>query len=233
MNVEKEFKVLRDAFNKTWNKEESMVESVAGKEVNWKMLKDRNFLNQSSDQWDRLEQPTMWLNVDLLREYFAHISRQTEQPILFLVTARPISSQSLFENVYELQKSFNDQLGVMDFAVLRAPWIALAVHLNNSHYILLLIHSKTKTIYSMDSLNKFTQHHSFMKIWQVYTRSNDWKVQPFNVPQQKNGYACGVYVCMCAWLLSQGILPDWLTFDQEFEDSHLEFRKKIALDLLG
>lgn len=229
MNV-KDSDFLHEAFHKKWTKK-SLVESVK-KEVDWNELKRKTFLGLNRDEWDRLKSQTRWLAVDTIKEYFAYLSRITDQPILFLVTARPISDRNVFVNLHNLENSINDQIGIMDFSIQKAKWIALAVHTNDSHYILLLIHSETHTIYCMDSLKTFNEKHPFMTVWKMYTRESQWKMVDFNSPQQKNGDACGVYVCMCAWLLAQGICPDDPLLDNIFEQSHPAFRTKMALDLL-
>lgn len=114
--------------------------------------------------------------------------------------------------------------------------ILVPVHVNGVHWCMAIINLKAKTIKYYDSMGKanekvlamlasYLQEEMRDKKQQVLDMSG-WQIENVaGIPQQQNGYDCGVFSCMFAEFVTRN-RP--LTFSQ----SHMEyFRQKMVLEI--
>jgi sentrin-specific protease 1 len=124
------------------------------------------------------------------------------------------------------------------FDVFAMDMVLFPVNLSNLHWVLGIINFKKKQIEYYDSFGKSSEAFFAAVRDYVEKESLDKKKTPFDwagwtnviggdqLPQQENGYDCGVFCCMYAVYFSVGRFPSFAQKDLPF------FRKKIAIELM-
>jgi sentrin-specific protease 1 len=100
--------------------------------------------------------------------------------------------------------------------------IFVPINAGGVHWALLVIHPATKTLTYYDSLSWKPGHEvekvkenlrKFAELEGITSDISDWKVVSGSCPQQSNGNDCGVFTCMAADRLMQGLPLDYSAKD--------------------
>lgn len=124
-------------------------------------------------------------------------------------------SQLFFENIYNYD---NVKKWSKKFDIFEKNKIYIPININNMHWAIAIIYMKKKEICYYDSLSgdgmdylkalyKWIQDESINKKEYELPNENEWKLNnnPENVPQQNNGYDCGLFTIMCADTISDDL----------------------------
>ena len=116
------------------------------------------------------------------------------------------------------------------------------MNIGRNHWALGLVDLKNRCIKYYDSLAGGSVHSSFADFMLRYLEDEfkdkkkseecpdfraTFAIEPVDVPQQTNGYDCGVFTCMNAECLTAG--RDWIDFDQSLIP---KMRRKIAAQIV-
>lgn len=172
-----------------------------------------------------------WLNDEVINFYMSMLQeRNTKYHYFnsFFLVKLVENGKYCYNNVKRWTKKFN---------ILEKEKIFIPVNLGNTHWTMMVIHMTAKQISYYDSMSGSGRRHMNAvlqwikddvqdKLKQSLDMS-DWKIiDESKVPQQRNGYDCGVFSIMCADYVSDN-LP--LVYTQ---DEMIENRLKIGAAIL-
>lgn len=125
------------------------------------------------------------------------------------------------------------KLNIFDKRVIFIP-----ININSTHWALSIINNHEKTISYLDSLVLKGGNPGFLKLIKAYMEGEterlgvsidvgDYKLVPnYTVPQQRNGYDCGVFTCAAAVYIAQGHALSYTQGDMA------RFRQRMAWEIL-
>eukprot|EP00605_Chrysophyceae_sp_TOSAG23-4_P000671 GSChrysophyteH1.ASY1.ANO1.753.1 assembled CDS len=129
---------------------------------------------------------------------------------LFLNRLLNIGGSGKYE--YNGVKRWTKKIDIFDMKRVFIP-----INIQNSHWTLLVVFIEERTIQFFDSMNGAGTHYlETIRRWLVdelqakkgvQMNPNEWKLvsRQKNVPQQGNGYDCGVFSCICADYISDDL----------------------------
>jgi len=118
-------------------------------------------------------------------------------------------------------------------------YVVIPLHIGRNHWALCLIDMKAKGFRYLDSmscrphpnleefLQKYLEDEHKDKKRKPFEEAGDWRILPIEepVPQQENGYDCGVFMCSCAEATSAGRSLDYS------QDDMPNIRKRLAAQI--
>ncbi|SMN22715.1 similar to Saccharomyces cerevisiae YPL020C ULP1 Protease that specifically cleaves Smt3p protein conjugates [Maudiozyma saulgeensis] len=158
--------------------------------------------------------PRRWLNDTVIEYFMKSIERTTENTVAFNSFFYTSLSERGYQGVRRWMKRKKVQITDLDK-------IFVPINLNQSHWALVMIDIKNKSINYVDSLSHGPNAMSFAILndlkGYVISESQDSIGQDFELnhlscPQQPNGFDCGIYVCLNTLYLSKDVD---LTFNYE------------------
>lgn len=186
--------------------------------------------------------PGTWLNDEVINFYMSILMERDEQMVQkkqkqrtshyfnsFFFTKLLENGQYNYSNIKRWTRKFN---------IFEKEKIIIPVNLHNTHWTLLVIYMQKKEIHYYDSMSgSGTVYLNAAERWIIdegrekYSMTIDkseWKKfsQENHVPQQRNGFDCGMFTIMCADYISDD-LP--LTYSQA---EMSEYRLKVGAAIL-
>ncbi len=155
--------------------------------------------------------------------------------------AKMIRPQGDFQYSYDGVRRWSQRQGVI---LSQMDKVLIPCHVNGNHWTLSCINYREKQVEFYDSLNGHDR--GILDILLQYIKdealthekrvmdTSDWKkIIDTNIPKQKNGYDCGVFVLkMCEHLSENKPLYDPITKQHRYtQDDITNFRKEIALSI--
>ena len=192
-------------------------------------------------------QPRTWLNDEVIHYYLLMLSKRDEE----ICKAKDGKKRSHFfksffitklldENGYTYKNVKRWSKKVPGKDIFNLDKIIIPVNISGMHWSLLTVFVQKKKIQFFDSMGGDGTRYleglmNYMKDEHMDKKKNplenvdDWKLVGYErgIPQQENGYDCGVFACMYADFISQD-LP--LKFSQ---DQITECRERIALSIIN
>ncbi|CAG9790408.1 unnamed protein product [Diatraea saccharalis] len=156
-----------------------------------------------------------WLSDNIINGFasiYANKAVKENKNIMFVDTLS--TSGILHRNV---SRGFNKWLVDNEFAKYNI-WL-LPFNLNAMHWVLVVVDFERQNIVLIDSAHNCLQHDEITAILEWLTSTHkyqntnkDWKFYaPKDIPNQRDGYSCGVHVCLWIYVICTGI-P--LSFDE-------------------
>jgi Ulp1 family protease len=117
--------------------------------------------------------------------------------------------------------------------------IYFIINIDNNHWVCIVVYMEEKLIQYYDSLKIFGKDDNYLKGTLRYLNDSDKKIEQIKldewklvccaetVPQRKNRFNCGAFVCMYCNYISQN---SFLDFDESIT---AKFRKTIVLSILN
>ena len=194
--------------------------------------------------------PVTWLNDEVINFYMCMLQeRDNIQTELSCGTRKPshyfnsffmermfVKGQYNYDNIKRWTKKFN---------IFLLDKVFIPVNINNTHWTMIVVYIQLKRIHYYDSMNgpgidRYLKHvfrwlkdESKEKYRNRYAVEDiQWQLieQEDNVPQQENGWDCGVFSILAADFLSDNIpLEDSYSQSEVYE---LEYRKRICAAIL-
>ena len=161
-----------------------------------------------------------WLNDEVINAYLAVIVKylsgvsrnagQTDKPEFHAFNSFFFSN--LRDKGYAAVRRWATRAKIGKESLLDVDTVFVPVH-NNSHWTLIVVRPRTRTIEHFDSLGSLSHAHvAKIKEWlqgelgPLYVES-EWNVLPSISPQQNNGSDCGVFLLTTAKALAVGLTP--------------------------
>jgi len=192
--------------------------------------------------------PCTWLNDEVINFYMC-LLQQRDNFNIEISDGRRVSSH--YFNTFFINKLINKgeynyanaKRWTKKFNVFSKDKIFIPVNISNTHWTIIVVFIKLKEIHYYDSMggsgiNRYLKHilhwlkdESKEKYNNEYIiNNNEWKLidQEDDVPQQRNGFDCGMFTILCADFLSDNI-PLNNSYDQNEISS---YRKKVCASIL-
>lgn len=185
--------------------------------------------------------PGKWLNDNVIDYYFNLIANQNDK--YFSWTSHFFTT--LKSRGYQGVKRWGKRKKLNPF---EKTLIFIPINISSTHWALAIINNSTKTICYYDSLSSISQDSDYdsddvefsdLYLIKSYLEGeverlnlnedvSQYKLMPnIKVPQQRNGYDCGVFTCVCASYIAK---LQSLTYKQ---DDMPIFRQRIAYEILN
>lgn len=188
--------------------------------------------------------PGKWLNDNIIDYYFNLIASQDET--FFSWTSHFFTTLKSRGYVGVKRWGKRKKLNPFEKTIIFIP-----INISSTHWALAIVNNRDKTIGYYDSLNSLSQtsdcdseahdeaEFSDLHYIKTYLEGeverlglnedvSQYKLKPnIKVPQQKNGYDCGVFTCICASYIAKSLK---LTYKQ---DDMPIFRQRIAYEILN
>lgn len=192
--------------------------------------------------------PCTWLNDEVINFYMC-LLQQRDNFNIEISDGRRVSSH--YFNTFFIDKLItkgqynyaNVERWTKKFNVFLKDKIFIPVNISNTHWTMIVVYIKLKEIHYYDSMsgpgvNRFLKHilqwlkdESKEKYNNEYIiNNNEWILidQEEDVPQQRNGFDCGMFTILCADFLSDNI-PLSNSYNQNEISS---YRKKVCASIL-
>ena len=189
-----------------------------------------------------------WLSDEIINYYFQLLNeRKKNSKSCFSWSSffwTKLSSHERLEYKYRGVQNWSTKkaIDVFSFDILFVP-----LNIEKSHWALGVVDMKNHTTHYLDSLDRDTDYPLFHEYIQRYLR-DEWSDKkkvgecpkfisekpPSNLPLQKNGNDCGVYVTLFALAIASGIPIDELGDTKRVfgNENILNFRKRILADIV-
>lgn len=189
-----------------------------------------------------------WLSDEIINYYFQLLNERSKNAkktfswSSFFWTK--LSSHERLEYKYRGVQNWSTKksIDVFSFDLLFIP-----LNIDKSHWALGVVDMKKKTTHYLDSLERDTDYPLFHEYMQRYLK-DEWEDKkktpwsdsytavspPSNLPLQKNGNDCGVFVTLFALAIATGIPVDHLGDTRRVfnNENILNFRKRILADIV-
>lgn len=193
--------------------------------------------------------PSKWLNDNIIDYYFNMISDQNPKYYSWTSHFYTTLKQKGYQGVKRWAK--RRKLNVFEKSLVFIP-----INISSTHWALATVDNKAKTIAYYDSLNSVSSNQQLeddsndeiyqprftgLELIKTYMKGEAERLELANsvdvdeyqllpnikVPQQQNGFDCGVFTCICAYYLSTG-RP--LTYSQRDIPT---FRQRMIIELFN
>ena len=166
------------------------------------------------------------LNDEQINSYMEVLQGENEDSHFFHTKFMGFIVERDYDRVKQWTKRKRQTFDIFNMDKLYCP-----LNVNNTHWILVVIDMKGKTVTFFDSLGQCDNQHRFECVLEYLERMepdfcrDGWEMicPGTRIPQQINSYDCGVYVCMYARHLSNGL-------DMEFGSNEVtKFRGEVLI----
>ena len=169
-------------------------------------------------------QPGKWLSSDIINYFYVYIQfldRMDKQETL-------IFDSSFYQELLgpDPQGFHKLRKRCIKSDIFKYKYVLIPCNINDNHWILTRFSMEKRIIEFYDSFNK-KHEYLFQKLKELMksVTKHDFDFQYIqNIPQQSNGYDCGIYTCLYGYYLYFG--KDFIDFTQEYID---RTRQKLVL----